>query len=717
MDAGRVGKRAWRQAAGLLLLLLVCLENWLLLCLRYPDTRLNLQAGDVLSADLLYPYSGIDPYRTDWQRQVARDKTEPVYALDTKAVLDAEEGLSGWFDRYDLFLQEMVILWGQGAQEHDGKRYNRTAWDSIILPPALAAKIEEYGLGEALDATMAYALLNGYLPQNSLHDAGETPDTGSLRAAITEAVLAPMQEGIRETDLSAAREQVKTALKQSALSAVEKTELAGNLIDLYLQPSLVVDQVQTEQKRSAAAAAVNPVSVRKGALLLPAGTTLSGEDISHLAALNMLEDGTASHRGLGFALYLIPIYCAFALYLLLAERETAFAPLVMVRLSLALMLTLALVWAFTLFESRIAPLLMGTLMIAATHEKKTARSANVLLSLTGGLFLPQGGLFGGETFAYAAAFLAAGQVAISLMSVDTRRTGSVLAAAVAGGLGGLMVAAQVLLAGGGWLPAFLAFGLVFLGALLALVLSMGFTAIWELLFGLPSESKLNELLSANHPLQRRLMNSAPGTYHHCQMVALLSESGARAIGANALLSKAAASLHDVGKLKDPLLFSENQANGINPHDQLPPQRSARIIIGHVAEGEELLSKYKVPLAVRRIVAQHHGTTLVAYFYHKARQEGEAKEADFRYPGPRPDSRESAILMLADSCEAAVRSLKNPSPAQVKDMVAKVFQGKLEDGQLAACPLTLSEMSRVQEAFLKTLTGILHDRISYPKEEP
>ena len=213
------------------------------------------------------------------------------------------------------------------------------------------------------------------------------------------------------------------------------------------------------------------------------------------------------------------------------------------------------------------------------------------------------------------------------------------------------------------------------------------------------------------------MNNAPGTYHHCQMASLLAESGAQSIGANVLLAKAAAAVHDAGKLKSPRHFAENQANGVNPHDELPPRESSRIIIAHVADGDAILQRYKVPAAVRGIVREHHGTTMTAYFYVKAKKtDPDVREADFRYPGPKPSSKESAIVMLADSCEAAVRSLGGPSPEQVRDMVHRVIRGKMEDGQLVNCNLTLSELNRVEESFLQTFQGILHDRITYPKEE-
>ncbi len=718
MDGQRTtGRRGLGRALGLLMLLLACLANLFLLCLRYPDVRLAVQAGDVLAEDVVYPYAGTDAFRTDELRQAARDRVQPIYRLDETIVYAQSQALDAWFAQYGLFLKDMVLRWEADAQEYNGMLYNQTAWTALVKEPELQSKLNDYGLADTLDTVMAYTLLNTYLPRSSLHAAGSLPDTEPLRTALSEAILTGMGAGVKESELETARYRAREQMKQTSLPAVSKTELAGNLIDKFYIASAVVDEVETEKARAAAANEVSPVTVKKGDLLFRKGTVLSQKDIVHLVALDML--GTETDRGPygGFLLYLLPIYLVYGLYLLLFERNTALKPLTMVRLGLLLILNLTVCWIFTLFESRIAPVLLGPLMIAATHEKRTALSASVVIALTAGLLLSPAGFMTGETVALMVAFLVAGVLAVSLMAVDNKRTTMVPAAIIGGGVGGLMPVVPKLLGGEGWLSCVTAFGLFFVGAVIALVLGMGLTAIWELLFDLPSPTKLNELLNMNHPLQRRLMNSAPGTYHHCQMAALLAEAAAESIGADALLAKAAAAVHDAGKLKSPRHFAENQANGVNPHDELPPGESARIIIDHVADGDAILQRFKVPAAVRSIVREHHGTTMTAYFYVKAKKmDPDVREADFRYPGPKPGSRESAIVMLADSCEAAVRSLGGPSPEQVRDMVHRVIRGKMEDGQLVNCDLTLSEISRVEESFLQTFAGIHHDRIVYPKEE-
>ena len=718
MDGQRiVGKAgAWR-AIGLLMLIPACFLNLFFLILRYPDARIDVQAGDILTEDVVYPFSGVDAFRTDELRQAARDRVQPVYRLD-EAIVDAQErALDDWFLQYDLFLQEMILRWEESAQEYNGYLYNQTAWNALVRETELQARLNEYGLSDTLDTVMTYSLLDTYLPRSSLHAPGSVPDSAPLKSALKETVLSGMRSGVKENDLENARYRAKEQLKQTSLPAVSKTELAGNLIDKYYIASAVIDEVETEKARSSAADDVTDVTVKKGEIILRKGTSVTKKDIVHLVALDMLKSDSGRSNYGSFLLYLLPIYLVYGLYLLLFDRKTAMSPAVMVRLCLLLMLSLAVIWVITLFESRIAPILLGVLMAAATHDKKTALSCNALIALTASLLLPKSGLMAGETFSIMAGTLIAGVVSIGVMTVDNKRTTMVPAAIIGGGIGGLIPAVPLLLSGKSLLEGVTAFGMFFMGAVIALVLAMGLTAIWEILFDLPTPSKLNELLNMDHPLQRRLMNNAPGTYHHCQMTALLAENGAQSIGADALLAKAAAAVHDAGKLKSPRHFAENQANGINPHDELPPKESSRIIISHVADGDAILQRFKVPAAVRDIVREHHGTTMTAYFYVKAKKiDPDVREADFRYPGPRPATKESAIVMLADSCEAAVRSLGGPSPEQVRDMVHRVIRGKMEDGQLVNCDLTLNELYRVEESFLQTFSGMLHDRISYPKEE-
>ncbi|SKA85928.1 hypothetical protein SAMN05443428_10717 [Caloramator quimbayensis] len=253
------------------------------------------------------------------------------------------------------------------------------------------------------------------------------------------------------------------------------------------------------------------------------------------------------------------------------------------------------------------------------------------------------------------------------------------------------------------------------GGILSAMLSLGILPVFEQLFDIITPIKLLELSNPNQPLLKRLLFEAPGTYHHSILVGNLAEAAADEIGANSLLARAGAYYHDIGKIKRPYFFKENQITNDNPHDKITPKLSALIITSHVKDGIELAQKYKLPGAIKSLIQQHHGTTLVKYFYVIASNNSneDITEETFRYEGPRPKSKEASIIMLADSVEAAVRSLNNPTILEVESMVTKVIEDKINDGQLNEADLTLKDIETIKKSFIKVLIGIFHNRIEYP----
>ena len=263
-------------------------------------------------------------------------------------------------------------------------------------------------------------------------------------------------------------------------------------------------------------------------------------------------------------------------------------------------------------------------------------------------------------------------------------------------------------------------GMVYLASLISGVLTIGFLPFFESFFDIVTTVKLLELSNPNHPLLKRLLLEAPGSYHHSVLVANLSEVAAEAVGANPVLARAAAYYHDIGKIKRPYFFKENQLGNDNPHDRITPNLSTLIIISHVKDGLELAKEFKIPKVIQDIIRQHHGTTLVNYFYitmkNSSDNPDEIKEEDFRYQGPSPESKEAAIIMLSDIVEAAVRSIPNPTKGKVEEMVNKLIKSRLNDGQLNNCDLTLKDLEKIRKAFLKALSGIYHERIEYPMDK-
>jgi len=235
--------------------------------------------------------------------------------------------------------------------------------------------------------------------------------------------------------------------------------------------------------------------------------------------------------------------------------------------------------------------------------------------------------------------------------------------------------------------------------------------------GLAEDIKLMRAASPEHPLMRELMTKAPGTYAHSVAAANLAEAGAEEIGADALVARVGAYFHDVGKIRRPSYFFENQTTGDNPHDEAKPTLSALIITAHVRDGMALGKEYRLPEKIQAIIRQHHGTTLVSYFYHKAAATDAAVyEADFRYQGEKPQSREAALVMLADSCEAAVRALKQPSAPRVEEAVRGIIDDKTSDGQLDEAGLQAGDIERIVAIYSRMLVSMYHGRCEYPKRE-
>jgi putative nucleotidyltransferase with HDIG domain len=267
------------------------------------------------------------------------------------------------------------------------------------------------------------------------------------------------------------------------------------------------------------------------------------------------------------------------------------------------------------------------------------------------------------------------------------------------------------------------------------VAAAGTFAVAGSVFGITTSYQLMELANPSQPLLRRLLLEAPGTYHHSLMVGNLGERAAEAVGADPLLVRVAAYYHDIGKLADPTAFIENQpAGGPNPHDELTPEESARVLAAHVANGIDIAYQYKLPKPVISFIPQHHGTGRMSYFWQKARERAvtdagvvpgsaaaevaadSVDERRFRHKGPKPQSREAAILMLADSVEASVRSLSSHDEATIRTMVSRIISERLEDGQFDECDLTLRDLDHIREAFIAQLKGMYHRRIEYPQNK-
>jgi len=259
----------------------------------------------------------------------------------------------------------------------------------------------------------------------------------------------------------------------------------------------------------------------------------------------------------------------------------------------------------------------------------------------------------------------------------------------------------------------------FVGGILSSFVATIFLPMFESFFNYTTDIKLLELSSLNHPLMQDLMKKAPGTYHHAMNVGSMVDAAAAEIGANPLLGKVMAYYHDIGKMEHSSYFIENQRRGHNPHDDISPHMSKTIIIAHVKDGAEMAIAHKLGKPIVDGILQHHGTTLISYFYNRALEgqdedtTGAVEESEFRYPGPKPQFKEAALVMLADSIEATARSLDEPTPGRLNSIVENIIESKFMDSQLDECNLSIQDLAKIKETFKRLLLGIYHQRMDYP----
>lgn len=318
--------------------------------------------------------------------------------------------------------------------------------------------------------------------------------------------------------------------------------------------------------------------------------------------------------------------------------------------------------------------------------------------------------------AWLLAWLACGMVSVTMVRRIRQRDQFYKAIAVLAALQVFLIAMVRLATGTAAVSAGAEYFAGVLTPVASVALALFLLPVIEPLVGVSSDLTLLELSDLNHPLLKRMALESQGTFHHCQVVAQLAENAARSIGANSLLTRVGALFHDIGKMNKPEYYVENQGGGPNKHDELSPNMSALVVASHVKEGIEMAQKWRLPQAVIDFIPEHHGTSVMKYFYHKALESAEndtVKVDDFRYPGPRPRSPETAILMLSDAVEAATRSLTKPTPGRIREMTKQVIDDRMLSGELDECQLSLSDLARIRESFIPLLTGIHHARITYP----
>ena len=548
-------------------------------------------------------------------------------------------------------------------------------------------------------------------------------DRNHGKDVFLKAVTKVLENGVRIENIESAKEEVSAIIKYSTLNTEVKKTL-NELIDFAIVENSFFDVEKTMEARNEAASNVEPVVIRTGDIIVREGQIITNEIYEDLKLVGVLNKGKSVLPGIGLALFILMIvslvwYELNRLYHREELDQGKILAVILISVIMAVLMKVVSLYTDQLNHLYLlVPVATGVLLLKMLIYERLSIVFSVVFSFLGSILF--NGEISGTLNLEAGIYFFFFQLAGIIFLTNIKDRVTIMKAAFGMAIVNVMtIAMYILLSFEKFevitLTIHVAFGIG--AAILSAVLTIGLLPFFETGLGILSDGKLLALANPNQPLLRKLLTEAPGTYHHSVMVANLSEAACEAIGANGLLARVGSYYHDIGKTKKPHYFIENQVAIRNPHDFIEPDKSANIIINHVIDGAEMLRQHKLPREIIDIAEQHHGTSLVSYFYHKAKEKDEeVKENDFRYPGPKPSTKEGGIISICDSAEAAVRSLKEPSPEKIEKIVDSIVNNKLMDGQLDDTPLTLEELHTIRETVCEALKGIFHSRIQYPTKE-
>ena len=505
----------------------------------------------------------------------------------------------------------------------------------------------------------------------------------------------------------------------------EIVSVFSQVVENNLTFTVYYDDEATEKLRQEARANATVVKYVTGQVIVEDGKPITEKQYAMLKTLGLVDDSAIDlWLYVGIAILVIIMISALSLYLYLFEKNIYQSPKQLLIIALSCFITLLLCvltrqLTFSVGETQvyIMPVMLGILLIALLIRNRVALFVNVPLSIIASMLSgSSGSFFNISTYTMVISSFVSGCVALRIIKRRQTRL-SILLAGVGGGLAGIVSSFSLAMISSSSLRDSLIFSLFSgVGGPISAIICIALMPAFEVIFNVITTNRLIEMSNPNHPLLRRLLLEAPGTYHHSIIVANLAEAAAADIGANSLLARVGAYYHDIGKLVRPSYYTENQV-GDNPHDRTEPRVSTAIITAHPRDGAQMLREHHMPEEIVNITLRHHGDTPVVFFYNKALNENsEVDVDDFRYPGPRPHTKEEAIIMMADTVEAATRAIQNPDRERVREVVEKLINQKISDGQLDDCELSLKDISRIENAFVTVLSGSFHERIEYPDVE-
>jgi cyclic-di-AMP phosphodiesterase PgpH len=715
MDAPKKKAITRRQRlAAVLILAVTVLVTYALVAFAVTPVRYDIEAGDISPTTITATRKVDDTISTEEAKAKAKAAISPVYTVDESVTADTEHSISGYFDSIDssaAYLKEEYVtaqVNSGNVREQIEKDYDVTKidWKNFITAK-MRDRIRQF-IGDQQMSDEALISLA----------AMSSADISSMRGNVLGITAISLDGGIIPERLQAEKDGIKREIANMYPDANQQY-LAYLPVFRYLNANMLYDAAATTAKMNEAADKVETIKYEPNQTVVTKGEKVTEAQLAVLKDLGVVGAEQDNTLYIGMFLYVASIFIIYAVYLFQFETETLAETRKLVMLCTIIAVAVGLAVPLGRLDTRIITVFFGSMLACVLVSQRSALALTVLLSLlAGALSSWDAGLLSLTALRTILISCTGGFVAVFALYKQGYRASLIYSGLIAGAAGAV-IALTADMMGTAWasldavlLDCSFAVGSGLLGG----VLAIGTQPLWEAAFRVSTPARLVELSDPNHPLLKRLVVKAPGTYYHSVLTANLAEAGAEAVGANALLCRVGAYYHDVGKLKEPGYFKENQKD-TNPHDLMDPRESAKVITEHLTFGMELAKKYKLPRDVQRIVAQHHGDAKVPYFVHKAQEAGiKTDDTVFRYKGTKPSSKESAVVMLADCVEAAVKSLDDQGLDQIKEMVSRIIRQKYNEGQLDDCPLGRKELNALAKAFAGVYEGAFHERIKYPQQE-
>ena len=650
--------------------------------------KYDLRVGEIATTDIKASREVVNTVETEAKKIEAIEKVGKQYSLQTDIQKNSQITLEEFF----LNLKEAIT-----TKDTESSNGNTTSKLQLEI-------LNEDNPFDLTTSEEMYLLTLNEEQINKMYDV--------LLNAINDAYNISINEDSTETLNKAI--QIAQDVVYNNYNDEHIISISDKIINVLVKPNLFYDNEKTEEAQQEAAKNVTPVVYKKNQTIVEEGKPITEAQIQALDELGLLNNSKFNiSLYLALAIMVIIVMYIQNRYLKKYYKDIYNNSSKLIMINIITIMTIVFARVFSIASPYLIPLACTPILLTLLLNYRIS----LVVSITNIILMAVAVSFNIEIIILAIVSVIVGATFLKKMQQRNDIVYSCIYIAILNGVMTLSISALVT---SNLKEILLDTAFILVGSLLSGILSTGLLPFFESMFDIVTNVKLLELSNPNNPLLKKLLMEAPGTYHHSVIVANLAEVATEAVGGNALLARIGAYYHDIGKTKKPYFFKENQLGKENPHDDITPELSKLLIISHVKDGLELAREYKLPKVIQDFIPTHHGKTLVKYFYLTAKNNAEnpddIKEEDYMYPGPKPKTKEQCILMLADSVEAAVRSISNPTKEKIENMVDNIVKDKLSSGQLDDSQLTISDVKKIKKCFLKTLNGIYHERIEYPKDE-